>query len=188
MRASLLALAKSICYQRLSFLPAMCAATDLAIVDLLNSHYSEKRHFCLKGLVGRWYTSFLFICHWIGRLDCARKLQQVLQQFLQVQTNKQTNKCDPKNSPLPGAEICPIGLHFSSPRFASHIPLLSRELLPVSCLTCYVYGKISLTDVMQLTLTLKMTTAQVVETSVTVNIQQSYSGLRSPGRSYSTHL
>ena len=163
-------------------------ATDLAIVDLLNSHYSDKSHFYFKGLVGRWYTSFLFIFHWIGRLDCTRKLQQVPQQFLQVQTNKQTNKCDSKNSPLPGAEIYPTGLHFSSPRFACNIPLLSPELMLVSCLTCYVYGKISSTDVMQLTLTLKMTTAQVVETSVTVNIKQSYSGLRSPGRSYSSQL
>ena len=168
--------------------PFFSPATDLAIVDLLNSHYLDKSHFCFKGLVGRWYTSFLFICHWIGRLDCTRKLQQVPQQFLQVQTNKQTNKCDSKNSPLPGAEIYPTGLHFSSPRFACNIPLLSRELMLVSCLTCYVYGKISSTDVMQLTLTLKMTTAQVVETSVTVNIQQSYSGLRSPGRSYSSQL
>ena len=53
-------------------------------------------------------------------------------------------------------------IDFSSPCFACHIPLLSPELMLVSCLTCYVYGKISLTDVMQLTLTLKTTTAQVV--------------------------
>ena len=111
--------------------PFFSPATDLAIVDLLNSHYLDKSHFCFKGLVGRWYTSFLFICHWIGRLDCTRKLQQVPQQFLQVQTNKQTNKCDSKNSPLPGAEIYPTGLHFSSPRFACNIPLLSPDLLRI---------------------------------------------------------
>ena len=43
----------------------------------------------------------------------------------------------------------------------------------------------------QLALTLKMTTAQVVETSVTVNNNspiQAYSGLRSPGRSNSTYF
>ena len=45
------------------------------------------------------------------------------------------------------------------------------------------------TDVIQLTLTLKMTTAQVVETSVTVNNNSpSYSGLNSPGRSNPTYF
>ena len=39
---------------------------------------------------------------------------------------------------------------------------------------------------MQLTLTLKMTTTEVVETSVTVNSSPSDLGLRSPGRSSST--
>ena len=46
------------------------------------------------------------------------------------------------------------------------------------------------TDVIQLTLTLKMTTAQVIETSATVNNSpiQDYVSLPSPGRSYSTYL
>ena len=44
------------------------------------------------------------------------------------------------------------------------------------------------TDVIQLTLTLKMTTAQVIETSVHYEQQQSYSGLRSPGRLNSTYF
>ena len=46
------------------------------------------------------------------------------------------------------------------------------------------------TDVIQLTLTLKMmTTTQVVKTSVTVNHSpHSYSELRSPGRSHFTYL
>ena len=45
------------------------------------------------------------------------------------------------------------------------------------------------TDAIQLTsLTLKMTTAQVVETSVTVNNKQCYSGQRSPGRSNSIYF
>ena len=43
------------------------------------------------------------------------------------------------------------------------------------------------TDMIQLTLTLNMTTAQVVETSVTVN-NNSFSGLRSPGQSNSTYF
>ena len=43
------------------------------------------------------------------------------------------------------------------------------------------------TDVIQLTLTLKMTTAQVVETSLTCQ-QQFYSGLCSPRQSCSTYL
>ena len=43
------------------------------------------------------------------------------------------------------------------------------------------------TDVIQLTLTLNMTTARVVETSVTVN-NNSFSGLRSPGQSNSTYF
>ena len=45
------------------------------------------------------------------------------------------------------------------------------------------------TDVIELTLTMKMTTAQVVETSATVNNCpiQDYISLRSPGRSYPTH-
>ena len=45
------------------------------------------------------------------------------------------------------------------------------------------------TDVIELALTMKMTTAQVVETSATVNNCpiQDYISLRSPGRSYSTH-
>ena len=41
------------------------------------------------------------------------------------------------------------------------------------------------TDVIQLTLTLKMTTAQVVKTSVTGTRQQSYSGLYTPEQSFS---
>ena len=46
------------------------------------------------------------------------------------------------------------------------------------------------TDVIQLTLTQKMTTPQVVETSATVNNSpiQDYVSLRSPGRSNSTYL
>ena len=44
------------------------------------------------------------------------------------------------------------------------------------------------TDVIQLTLTLKMTTAQVIETSVHYEQQQSYSGLRSPGGLNSTYF
>ena len=43
------------------------------------------------------------------------------------------------------------------------------------------------TDVIQLTLTLKMTTAQVVKTSVTGTRQQSYSGLYTPEQSYSIY-
>ena len=39
----------------------------------------------------------------------------------------------------------------------------------------------------RVTLILKMTTAPAVETSVTVNKKQSYSGLHSPGRSYSSY-
>ena len=61
--------------------------------------------------------------------------------------------------------------------------------------TCTISGvdiacKVSIpsTDVIQLTLTLEMTTAQVVENVNHCQQQQSYSGQLSPGRSYSTYL